>query len=123
MNTVLSEHDTEQTTLRTYVTGFGLSIALTLGAYLMVVNQLFTKWTLAIAISFLALVQFAVQLIFFLHLGQDTKPRFKLGVFLFMLLIVLIIAGGSLWIMHSLNYRMDLSPERVQKYMNSQVGL
>ncbi len=123
MSNIISEHESESTTLRTYVTGFISSVVLTLTAYLLVLNHSFSKWMLAFAISFLALVQFAVQLVFFLHLGQDTKPRYKLGVFLFMLVVVLIIVVGSLWIMHSLNYRMDLSPERIQKYMNAQIGL
>jgi len=123
MKPMVAEHDSEQTTLRTYVTGFIFSVGLTLAAYILVVNHAFSKWALAFAVALLALVQFMVQLVFFLHLGQDTKPRFKVGVFLFMLLVVLIIVVGSLWIMHSLNYRMDMSPKRIQDYMNAQIGL
>jgi cytochrome o ubiquinol oxidase operon protein cyoD len=123
MKPVVAEHDSERTTLRTYITGFVSSVVLTVAAYVMVVDNAFSKWTLAIVVALLALVQFMVQLVFFLHLGQDTKPRFKVGVFLFMLLVLLIIVVGSLWIMHSLNYRMDMSPKRVQDYMNAQIGL
>lgn len=123
MKPIIAEHDSERTTLRTYVTGFVSSVVLTVAAYMMVVDNAFSKWTLAIVVALLALIQFMVQLVFFLHLGQDTKPRFKVGVFLFMLLVLLIIVVGSLWIMHSLNYRMDMSPTHIQDYMNSQIGL
>jgi cytochrome o ubiquinol oxidase operon protein cyoD len=120
---VISGHENNRTTLRTYVTGYSLSIVLTVAAYLMVTHHTFSKWALAITIGTLALTQFMVQLIFFLHLGQDTKPRFKIGVFLFMLLVVFILIVGSIWIMHSLNYRMNLSPQRITQYMNAQVGI
>lgn len=123
MNSVVSGHEVEKTTLKTYVSGFLSSVVLTLAAYTMVVNHAFSKWTLAIAIAVLAVVQFAVQLVFFLHLGQDAKPRFKLGVFLFMLLVVFIVVGGSMWIMHSLNHRMVMTPQQINDYMKSQVGL
>lgn len=120
---VVAHHDVAHGTLRTYVSGFVLSISLTLAAYFMVVHHVLSTWTLAIVIAVLALIQFMVQLVFFLHLGQDAKPRFKLGVFLFMLLVVLIVVGGSLWIMHNLNYRMMLTPKEINDYMNAQVGI
>lgn len=125
MKSVVSNHerDHEQAALGTYITGFITSVVLTLAAYLLVVRHTFSTWILAGVISLLAIAQFAVQLIFFLHLGNDMKPRFKTGAFWFMLLVVLIVVVGSLWIMHSLNYRMDLSPQRITQYMNAQVGL
>jgi cytochrome o ubiquinol oxidase operon protein cyoD len=71
----------------------------------------------------LAVIQCFVQLIFFLNLGKTMGPRWKLAAFLFMLLIVIIVAGGSLWIMRDLDYRMTLSPEQMLKYMNKETGL
>jgi cytochrome o ubiquinol oxidase operon protein cyoD len=46
-----------------------------------------------------------VQLRFFLHLGQEAKPRWETMIFYFMVLVLLIIALGSLWIMHDLEER------------------
>lgn len=120
---VTSTHETNRVTLKTYIIGYFLSIVLTLIAYFMVVHHAFSRWTLASVIGLLALIQFMVQLVFFLHLGSDAKPRYKIGVFLFMLLVVFILVVGSLWIMHSLNYRMNLSPERINQYMNAQIGI
>jgi len=118
---VISQHNADGGNLQLYVTGFVLSISLTIAAYLMVVNHTLSKWQLVYAIAVLAFIQFLVQLIFFLHLGREMKPRWKLGVFLSMVLIVLIVVIGSLWIMDSLNYRM-MSPDMINDYLTKQDG-
>jgi len=99
-------------TLRAYVIGFVASIVLTLSAYGLVVAHVNSHhwWpsdqVVIPTIIGLALVQFVVQLIFFLHLGTESKPRWKLLVFGFMVLVVSILVFGSLWIMNNLNYHM-----------------
>jgi len=111
--------------LATYVAGFILSVTLTLVAYYMVVDRVWslTPWTIAGSIAGIALVQFVVQLFFFMHLRVKTKPRWRFVVFFFMILVVLILVGGSIWIMASLNGRMVMTPDQVNQYMNDQVGL
>ncbi len=106
----------QQRTLRLYALGFAWSIALTLGAYVAVVNQLLGRRELIIYIMVLALIQVWVQLYFFLHLGSEAKPQWNVWTFLFMTLILLIIVIGSLWIMHNLNYNMMPSHE-TDEYM------
>jgi cytochrome o ubiquinol oxidase operon protein cyoD len=99
-------------TLASYVTGFLVSVYLTVTAYLAVAHHLFNGWTLGLAISGLAVIQLVVQLVFFLHLGRGgSRSRWNLLVFLFMLIVVIIVVAGSLWIMANLNYRMQfMSP-------------
>jgi cytochrome o ubiquinol oxidase operon protein cyoD len=98
--------------LASYVAGFVLSLSLTVATYLFVNDHVashhgaFSHQTLMIMIVVFALSQCFVQLFFFLHLGHETKPRWKLLVFLFMLLVIAILVGGSLWIMHNLDYNM-----------------
>ena len=75
-----------------------LSIGLTLAAYLMVTHHTLSYRPLVAAICGLAILQFLVQLIFFLHLRVETRPRWKLFVLLFMILVVSILVFGSLWI-------------------------
>ena len=118
---VVAEHDTNRGTLASYVTGYIFSIYLTFTAYLVVYNHLFSHLTLTILIVSLALVQFVVQMVFFLHLARETKPRWKLAVTLFMMMVVLILVVGSLWIMSNLNVRM--TPQEENQYMNNQQGL
>ena len=104
-----------------YVSGFVLSIAFTLEAYYLVAHRALSKWSLAAAIAGLAIVQFLVQLVFFLHLGRELRPRWKLVALLFMLGVVMIIVFGSLWIMNNLNYHM--TPQQMNQYLNSQDSL
>jgi cytochrome o ubiquinol oxidase subunit IV len=114
-------------TLQTYVVGFVLSLILTLVAYLFVeihvssYYETFSHTLLVPLIIGLALVQFIVQLVFFLHLGTESKPRWKLLVFGFMVVVVGILVLGSLWIMSNLNYHM--TTQQINSYMNSQDGL
>lgn len=86
--------------------GFFLSLLLTLGAYFIVAESALKDWKLDIAVLSLALAQTWVQLRFFLHFGDETKPKWNLLSFLFMVGVVFIIVLGTLWIMYNLNERM-----------------
>ena len=91
------------TTYKSYITGFILSLAFTLAAYFAVVNHFPNA---LIIILFLAIAQLVIQLLFFLHVGQEQGPRWNLAVLLSTLGVVLIVVIGSLWIMNHLNYNM-----------------
>jgi cytochrome o ubiquinol oxidase operon protein cyoD len=103
-----------------YVVGFVLSLALTLVAYTCVVSHSFGTYLIAVIVA-LAIAQLLVQLFFFLHLGRESKPRWKLVVFLFMLLVLAILVFGSLWIMNNLNYHM--SPSKMDDYILHDEGV
>ncbi len=118
-----AQKNPHQGTLFTYVAGFILSVGLTIVAYLLVTKHVYEGWTLIYALVGLAVVQLFVQMFFFLHLGQEPKPRWNLGSFLFMLLVLLIIVVGSLWIMHNLNYNMMMSPDEMNKYVQEEEGI
>jgi len=92
-------------TIKNYVIGFILSIILTMIAYFIVAERLLNNFVLDVTISIIALAQVLCQLLFFLHLGDEPKPRWNLHAFFFMLLVVVIIVGGTLWIMYNLEYR------------------
>lgn len=103
-----------------YVIGFIMAVGLTLMAYLTVTQQLFTGNTAVLILMGLAVIQFAVQLVFFLHLGQEHKPRWNLAAFLFTLLVLMVIVFGSLWIMYNLNYNMNMTSEQMDQFMIKQ---
>jgi cytochrome o ubiquinol oxidase subunit IV len=123
----MSRLNTTAKSIVTYSVGFLSSIILTIVAYAIVVQDVFKDtWTpafIAIILSVLASIQLVVQLLFFLHLGEESKPRWKLLSFIFAFIILGIIVFGSLWIMFDLNSRMMMSPENMIKYMNKQTGL
>ncbi|MHB1864732.1 MAG: cytochrome o ubiquinol oxidase subunit IV [Candidatus Saccharimonadales bacterium] len=116
------QHEETKLKLSSYIAGFGLSLLFTLASYLLVINHAATKGTLIILVVAFAFCQFIVQLLLFLHLGQETKPRWKLGVFFFMLGVVVILVFGSLWIMHNLSNRMLSLPQEL-RYNQSQDNL
>ncbi len=118
---VISLHE-PSSSYKSYVVGFVLSLICTLSAYVLVVNNLVSKkWGLALIVSTLALMQFITQLTLFLHLGKETKPRLRLLVFSFMVGVVVILVGGSIWIMYNLNYHM-LTPSQINNYVKKQDG-
>jgi cytochrome o ubiquinol oxidase subunit IV len=92
-------------TLKAYVIGLIASVVLTAAAFFLVAVRLFTGYGLIFTIIGLGIVQAAAQLLFFLHVGQESKPRWETLLFLFMVMVLLIIVIGSLWIMYDLNHR------------------
>ncbi|HKX24447.1 MAG TPA: cytochrome o ubiquinol oxidase subunit IV [Candidatus Saccharimonadales bacterium] len=111
--------DKDKRTLINYIIGFILSLLLTCTAYLVVTNQLLAGGVLVAIIIGLAIAQVLVQLFFFLHLGHETKPRWKLVTLLFMLVVLFILVFGSLWIMQNLDYNM-MPEHQVEEYMIEQ---
>lgn len=95
-----------QSRVLSYVIGFVSSIILTLVAYILVVNHVMSGAGLVAVIVGLAIIQLFVQLFFFLHLGEESKPRWNLMALLFAAMVVIIVVFGSLWIMNNLNYNM-----------------
>ena len=105
-----------------YVWGFAVSLVLTLLAYELVTQHVLSYGLLVGAIVAAALVQFAVQVYCFLHIGPDSDTRERLFALLFAALIILILVAGSLWIMFDLNGRMTMDSAQMEQYMNDQVG-
>lgn len=95
-----------QASLMTYAAGFLLSILITLAAYIIATENLFSGWLLVYMVTILAIIQLIVQATFFLHLGEEGKPRLNLMTFIFMCIVVFILVIGSLWIMKNLDYNM-----------------
>jgi cytochrome o ubiquinol oxidase operon protein cyoD len=110
-----------QSRLTSYVTGFVSSIILTLFAYILVVNHILSGTGLVAAIVGLAIIQLFVQLFFFLHVGDESKPRWNLMALLFAAMVVVIVVFGSLWIMNNLNYNMMRNLD-VKTYMHDHEG-
>lgn len=109
-------------TISSYVIGFVLSALLTLSSYLVVTQNLVPKDMIIAIIIFLALLQFLVQAIFFLHLDKETGPRWNLLIFLSTLSIVILVVIGSIWIMTHLNYNM-MPQEDVGSYIKYDEGI
>lgn len=105
-----------------YLKGFISAFSFTAVAFLIAIDKNLSAFSRMFIVIILAFIQFILQLVLFLHLGEDRKPKWKTGVLLMMILIVAILVLGSLWIMKNLDYRMMPSSSYVNNYLNSQNG-
>lgn len=94
--------------LKPLLMGWILSLLLTLAAYFIAIHQQGNQWAVSVEILGLCTLQAIIQLICFFQLGIEPKPHWNLITFLFMLLLIIIVIGGSLWIMYNLDYNMML---------------
>jgi cytochrome o ubiquinol oxidase operon protein cyoD len=108
MNNLNSTKTESKKTLHSYITGFILSIILTLVPYILVMDHLLTPVILVGVILVFAFIQLAVQLLFFLHMRQESKPRLNLIIFILFFGTILVVVVASVWIMQHLNYNMSL---------------
>lgn len=113
--------------LRSYITGYVLSLGTVFVAFGLVAYHNQNHHTglshraVVASVIVLAIVQFIIQAVYFLHLHRDSKPRWNLMVFGFMLLVVSIVTLGSLWIMRSLDYNMQ--PDQVDQQIIEDEGI
>jgi len=126
---VTSDHDVGTGSVKTYLAGFLISLALTGTAFLLVKIHVDHQHTypsdgfMMVSLVSLAVTQLFVQLVFFLHLGRESKPRWNAYALTFAVTVVVILVIGSLWIMSNLNYRMMSSPTLIREYLKSQGDL
>ncbi len=121
-NTVVSHHIPENGNYKSYILGYIISLFFTLTAYFVVVGDLLKAQISIFVIAVLAIAQFWVQMILFLHLGKESKPRWKLLVFIFMLITILILVFGSIWIMNNLDYHHTSNQKQSDEYIIKDEG-
>lgn len=97
----------ERREFRHYVLGIGLALALTLAAFGLVHFGHAPMLTVYLVIGWLAFLQMIVHFRFFLHIGF-TQKREDLQLILFSAVLLIIMIGGTVWIMGSLATRMML---------------
>ncbi|MET0292238.1 MAG: cytochrome o ubiquinol oxidase subunit IV [Steroidobacteraceae bacterium] len=100
-------HDETQFTLRNYLIGFAASAALTVIPFWIVMSgSIGSKAIAASVIVALAVAQIIVQTSAFLHLNARAQGGWNLVAYVFTTVLVVIIIGGSTWIMYHLNSNM-----------------
>ncbi len=95
----METHHPRNLSVKPLYLGLFFSLILTFGMYL------FSAGTPApLPLLGIATLQAVIQLFFFLHLDVEENPRWNLMMFLFMVFTIIILVGGSLWIMANLDY-------------------
>ncbi|WP_029685743.1 cytochrome o ubiquinol oxidase subunit IV [Tatumella saanichensis] len=106
MSHTVSEHGASHGSLKSYITGFILSVILTGIPFWMVMEGSAAKSTTLAVVVICAVVQVVVHLVYFLHLDRKSEGGWNMVAIVFSALIILIVVVGSLWIMWNLNYNM-----------------
>ncbi|MCG6203115.1 cytochrome o ubiquinol oxidase subunit IV [Rhodopseudomonas sp. HC1] len=89
-----------------YVAGLGLCLLLTATSFLIAGTDLVWQPSIPVALGVLAIAQMGVQLVFFLHLTTGPDNTNNVLALAFGVLIVVLVVGGSIWIMGHLNANM-----------------
>jgi cytochrome o ubiquinol oxidase subunit IV len=89
-----------------YVVGLGLAILLTVTSFFIAGTNLVWQPSIPVAIIVLAIAQMGVHLVFFLHITTGPDNTNNVMALAFGVLIVILVIGGSLWIMANLNENM-----------------
>ncbi|MCG5076000.1 cytochrome o ubiquinol oxidase subunit IV [Paraburkholderia tagetis] len=89
-----------------YLAGFVLAVVLTAASFWLVLHGGFSRETALIGLAVLAVVQILVHLVFFLHMNSSSSQRWNVTAFAYTVLTVLIIVGGTLWVMHNVGMNM-----------------
>jgi cytochrome o ubiquinol oxidase subunit IV len=92
--------------LKSYLTGFVLSLILTAIPFALVMSRTLSAAATLAGIFVAGIVQILVHLHYFLHLDTSSAARWNVLAMIFTLLIMALFVGGTLWIMYTLNYRM-----------------
>lgn len=103
----MSERDAEfRRERRSYLTGLALALILTAIPFAVVAWAGWPTGTALWLIAGFALVQIVVHFRFFLHIDLSRQKREDLQLILFTVLLLAIMAGGTIWIMANLYMRM-----------------
>lgn len=94
-----ADHTEAHGSFRSYTLGFLFSLLLTVIPIAVVLNGWLEGTANALTLMAAAILQFIVQLLFFMHLREERKPRYNLITLLLGLVILLVIVAGSMWIM------------------------
>jgi cytochrome o ubiquinol oxidase operon protein cyoD len=85
--------------IKAYITGFTFSIILTIIPLVLVLEHLLSKSALIVSILIAAVLQFVIQLFFFMHIRDGEGPRYNAMALILGLVFVLTIVIGAMWIM------------------------
>ena len=93
--------------LKSYMTGFILSVILTAIPFWLVMSKSIpSHTTTAMVILAFAAVQIVVHMVYFLHMNTKSENGWTMLALIFTMVLVVITLSGSLWVMYHLNHNM-----------------
>ncbi|OBZ94537.1 cytochrome O ubiquinol oxidase [Pararhizobium polonicum] len=109
-------HEAGHGSLKSYMTGFVLSIILTAIPFWLVMAGVFDSRAItAVVVIAFGAIQMVVHMIYFLHMNTKSEGGWTMMALIFTIVIVAIALSGSFWVMHHLNTNMmTMSPEMMK---------
>ena len=98
--------DEDGENITVYLVGLGLATLLTVVSFFIAGTSLVWGPSIPVALAVLAVAQMGVHLVFFLHITTGPDNINNVMALAFGVLIVMLLIGGSLWIMSHLNHNM-----------------
>jgi cytochrome o ubiquinol oxidase subunit IV len=98
-----------------YVIGLGLALLLTATSFFVAGTNLVWEPSIPVAIIVLAIAQMGVHVVFFLHINTGPDNTNNVMALFFGILIVVLVIGGSLWIMSNLNQNMAPTMDQIMQ--------
>jgi cytochrome o ubiquinol oxidase operon protein cyoD len=106
--------------ITTYIFGFGLSLLFTAAAFggvwwhLENHHEFPPHEILVPMLIVLALLQLFVQMVCFLHIGREKKQEWTIVALALAFFVMVVVVGGTLWIMHNLAHMQAMSETPAQ---------
>ena len=102
------QHDShDHGSLKSYLTGFILSVILTAIPFWLVMGKVLpSASTTALVVLGLGAVQIVVHMVYFLHMNTRSEGGWSMLALIFTSTLVVITLAGSLWVMFHLNHNM-----------------
>ena len=93
--------------VRSYMTGFVLSVILTAIPFAVVMGGGFESRLLTMAVVVgMAVVQIVVHMVYFLHMNTRSDEGWTMMALIFTLIILVVVLAGSIWVMYHMNTNM-----------------
>ncbi|GGX92240.1 cytochrome o ubiquinol oxidase subunit IV [Litchfieldella qijiaojingensis] len=99
----MSDSHSAHGSVKSYVMGLILSIVLTVIPFAVVMSGALSTMAMVAVIVVTATLQILVQLIMFMHMNTKSDEGWNFLSFVFTVTILVLVVGGSLWIMHHLH--------------------
>jgi cytochrome o ubiquinol oxidase operon protein cyoD len=100
------EGSNEEVGIGTYAVGLGLALLLTAASFVVAGTHVIWAPAIPAALIALAVAQMGVHLVFFLHITSGPDSTNNVLALAFGVLIVLLVIGGSIWIIGHLDRNM-----------------
>ena len=108
-------------TVRGYLTGYLLAVALTVAAFWIAMSGVVESSTTAgLILIGLGIVQIFVHMVYFLHMNPRSEGGWNLIALIFTAVLLVIVLIGTLWVMHHMNGNMMPATHDMQRMQDMQ---